>query len=84
MRTWGSECIVLGLCLCLWATAGCEKNLELANGARTDYAVVVDHTAADEVKFVARDLSRVLQKVTGAEFPLVEEGVSSSPRRIAT
>ena len=74
MRAWGSECIVLGLCLCLWATAGCEKNLELANGARTDYAVVVDHTAADEVKFVARDLSRVLQKVTGVEFPLVEEG----------
>ena len=69
-----SECIVLAFCLCLGATAGCDKNLELANGARTDYVVVVDRTAADEVKFVARDLARVLQKVTGAEFPLVEEG----------
>ena len=62
------------LCLCFCAAAGCEKSLELSKGSRTDYAVVVDSAAADEVKFVARDLSRVLQKVTGAEFPLVEEG----------
>ena len=62
------------LCLCFFVAAGCERAIELAKDARTDYAVVVDRTAADEVRFVARDLSRVLQKVTGAEFPLVEEG----------
>ena len=60
--------------LALVCLTGCDGKLELAKGGRTDYAVVVDRTAADEVKFVARDLSQVLQKVTGAEFPLIEEG----------
>ena len=77
-------CSILGFCLCLAALAGCGNNLELAKDSRTDYAVVVDRTAADEVKFVARDLSRVLKKVTGADFPLVEEGdpVLANRRRI--
>lgn len=60
--------------LALVCLTGCDGKLELAKGGRTDYAVVVDRTAADEVKFVARDLANVLRTVTGAEFPLVEEG----------
>ena len=60
---------------------GCDGKLELAKGGRTDYAVVVDRTAADEVKFVARDLANVLRKVAEdfrGELVVTENGLGTA------
>jgi hypothetical protein len=55
------------------ADAGTERPITLADGGATPYCVAIDAGATEPERHAAQELSRFLQEVTGAAFPVVTE-----------
>ena len=70
--------ILLGAALCgacALVLSGCEEEpVRLAVNGKTDYVIVTDADATENVRFAAWDLARILKRITGAEFPLAKTG----------
>jgi len=67
----------LALCIALVASAGASVGsvhaMTLAKNSKTDYCIVVGADAIAPEKTAAKELSRYLKQVTGAEFSIREE-----------
>ena len=62
------------LLLAAGLVAGGEgRDLTLAVDGRSDYAIVLDDGAPNEVKYAARELQRFLREQTGARLPVLHE-----------
>ncbi len=49
-------------------------DLELATGGRTNYAIVVARDASPSERHGAQELARFLKEMSGADFPVLQEG----------
>ena len=67
-------CAVFLLSSCVVVTKERTESVEIAKDKKTDYVIVVkDGGATEAEKFAARELKEHLEKVSGAQFQIVDE-----------
>ena len=77
--------IVSAVCLALVATTALHAADELFRNGRTDYTIVVDADAPDEVRACAEELQEYVRLLSGAEMPITTQMTGKDVRlRVTT
>ena len=57
-------------------------DLQLTENGKTEYRIVLDRDASDNLKYAAHELKIHLEEASGAEFPVVKESSGKTDREI--
>jgi hypothetical protein len=72
----------LGMGLLLFASVPAQAKLTLASKGKTDYQIVVPAAAIPSERYAAEELQKYLEKMTGAQFPIVTDKEKARSKEI--